>query len=302
MKKVLCRAQRGKGGAAQFATGGEMATEARAIEVKWPKEVRLPLVMTFEHESGESAQPRPGGHPQAGQFGQMEYGARRGIWNILELLEKLGVKGTFFVNGVTAEKFPEGVRAAHAAGHEIAGLGYNLDRVRTASREREEAIVRRAAKTLSDVCGAQISGWRCPDYRPSPQTFEILAAEGFAWDSTMLNDDVPYIWDCESKPLVEIPFTTSTAEKAHVAFPYPVRGGPSGAAAAWNNEFDVLYRESEQQPRFLILSLTTWAIGRPTPLRALRQFLERVIGHNDIQSARCADIANWCAETVASRT
>jgi peptidoglycan/xylan/chitin deacetylase (PgdA/CDA1 family) len=278
-----------------------MATEEQPIEITWPKELRLPVVLTFEHQAGEGAPMRPGDHPQANVRDQMEYGARRGIWNILEMLDNLGLKATFFVNGVTAETFAEGVRAAHNAGHEIAGMGYNLDRVRTVSREREEAIVRRAARVLADVCGAKIQGWRCPDYRISPQTFEILAAEGFVWDSTMLNDDLPYRLNCEAKSLIEIPFTTSTTERSHVAFPYPVRGGPGGVASAWNNEFDVLYRESEKEPRFLILSLTTWAAGRPTPLRALRQFLERVITHNDIQFARCADIAQWCGGTAGSQ-
>jgi peptidoglycan/xylan/chitin deacetylase (PgdA/CDA1 family) len=271
-----------------------MAIEAQPVDVRWPKEVRLPVVLNFEHQAGEGAPLRPGDRPQANVRDQMEYGARRGIWNILEMLDKLGIKATFFVNGTTAENFPEGVRAAHNAGHEIAGMGYNLDRVRTASREHEERVVRKAAKALADVCGTKIQGWRCPDYRISPQTFDVLAAEGFVWDSTLLNDDVPYRLNCEAKSLIEIPFTTSTTEKAHVAFPYPMRGGPSGIASAWNNEFDVLYRESEGEPRFLILSLTTWATGRPTPLRTLRKFLERVIAHNDVQFARCAEIAQWC--------
>jgi peptidoglycan/xylan/chitin deacetylase (PgdA/CDA1 family) len=173
--------------------------------------------------------------------------------------------------------------------------------VRTVSREREQAIVRRSVKTLSDTCGATVKGWRCPDYRISPWTFEVLADEGFTWDSTMLNDDLPYRLDCEAKSLIEIPFTTSTTEKSHVAFPYPMRGGPSGIAAAWNNEFDVLYRESEKEPRFLILSLATWASGRPTPLRTLRKFLERVIAHNDVQFARCADIADWCNGSASKK-
>mgnify|MGYP001191853943 FL=1 len=278
-----------------------MATETQPIAVQWPKEVRLPVVLNFEHHAGESAPTRPGDRPQANVRDQMEYGARRGIWNILEMLDKLGIGATFFVNGVTAENFPEGVRAAHAAGHEIAGMGYNLDKVRTASWEREEAVVRRAKKALAEVCGVDIQGWRCPDYRISPQTFEVLAAEGFVWDSTMLNDDLPYQLKCEAKSLIEIPFTTSTSEKSHVAFPYPMRGGPSGLASVWNNEFDVLYRESDQEPRFLILSLSTWASGRPTPLRTLRKFLERVIAHNDVQFARCSEIAQWCTATASSQ-
>jgi peptidoglycan/xylan/chitin deacetylase (PgdA/CDA1 family) len=150
------------------------------------------VVLTFEHQAGEGAPLRPGERPNANNYGQMEYGARRGIWNILELLDRLDIKSTFFVTGVSAEKFPDAVRATEQAGHEIAGMGYSFERVRTASREREQAIVRRTIKALTDTCGVAIKGWRCPDYRISPQTFEVLATEGFAWDSSILNDDLPY--------------------------------------------------------------------------------------------------------------
>jgi peptidoglycan-N-acetylglucosamine deacetylase len=265
------------------------------LEAHWPTGVRLPVVLTFEHQAGEGAPLRPGERPNANNYGQMEYGARRGIWNVLELLDRFGIKSTFFVTGVSAEKFPDAVRAIAAAGHEIAGMSYSFERVRTASWEREQGIVRRTAKVLSDTCGVAIKGWRCPDYRISAQTFDVLAAEGFTWDSSMLNDDLPYRIACENgTQLVEVPFTTSTADKAYVAFPYPVRGGPSGLGHVWNNEFDVLYREAENDPRFMILSLQTWATGRPTPLRTLRTFLERITTHNDIHFARCGEIADWC--------
>ena len=91
-----------------------------------------------------------------------------------------------------------------------------------------------------------IKGWRCPDYRVSPQTLDILSSEGFAWDSSLLNDDLPCLFDCEGGKLIELPFTTSTADKTYVGYPYPMRGGPDGLANVWQSEFDALYRESER--------------------------------------------------------
>jgi peptidoglycan/xylan/chitin deacetylase (PgdA/CDA1 family) len=272
-----------------------MATEVQLPLKGWSGGIRLPFVLTFEHNSGEAAPNRPGDRPNANYYGQMEYGGRRGVWNILEMLDGLGIKATFFISGATAEKFPETVRATKDAGHEIAAMGHSFEKVRTVSREREQAIVRRSVKTIKDVCGAEIKGWRVPDYRISPQTFDVLADEGFLWDSSMLNDDLPYQWKCQGgKSLIEIPFTATTSEKSHVAFPYPMRGGPSGIAAVWNNEFDILYRESAQAPRFLILSLQTWAAGRPTPLRMLKNLLTRVIAHNDVKFTQCSELAGWC--------
>jgi peptidoglycan/xylan/chitin deacetylase (PgdA/CDA1 family) len=228
--------------------------------------------------------------------GAMQYGARTGIWNILEVLDKLNVKATFFVCGVTAEKYPDAIRAAHKAGHEIAGMSYSFDRVRTASTEREQGMVRKTAKAIEEVCGAKIRGWRCPDYRVSAQTLDILSQEGFTWDSSLLNDDFPSLFDCTGGKLIELPFTTSTADKTYIGYPYPMRGGPDGLANVWDSEFDVLYRESENASRFMILSIQTWATGRPAPLRTLRQFIERVSTHNDTQFARCGEIAAWCSD------
>jgi peptidoglycan/xylan/chitin deacetylase (PgdA/CDA1 family) len=280
-----------------------MATEIKPLtDVDWPAGVRLPVALTFEHQSGEGAPLLPGERPNAMIGGAMQYGARTGIWNILELLDKLSVKATFLVCGTTAEKYPDAISAAHKAGHEIAGMSYAFDRVRTMSAERERGVVRRTAKALQDVCGATIKGWRCPDYRVSAQTLDILSEEGFIWDSSLLNDDYPCLFDCTGGKLVELPFTTSTADKTFVGYPYPMRSSPDGLAGVWNSEFDVLYRESERGRRFLILSIQTWATGRPAPLRSLRQFLQRLVQYNDVQFACCQDIAMWSGRGHALET
>ena len=270
---------------------------------QWPSGIRLPVVLTFEHQSGEGAPLLPGDRPNAMVGGAMQYGGRTGIWNILELLDQLNVKSTFLVCGTTAEKYPDAIRAAHKAGHEIAGMSYGFERVRTASPERERAMVRRTVKVLSDICGAKIEGWRCPDYRVSPQTLDILSTEGFVWDSSLLNDDLPCLFECSGGgKMIELPFTTSTADKTFIGYPYPMRGGPDGLADVWNSEFDVLYRESDRASRFMILSIQTWATGRPAPLRTLKRFIERVTTHNDTCFARCRDVAGWCSSDVDARS
>ena len=269
------------------------------MNIRWTNGIRLPLALTFEHQSGEGAPLLPGERPNYMIGGAIQYGARRGIWNILEVLDWANVKATFFVCGATAENYPDGVRAAHAQGHEIAGMSYSFERVRTASREKERAIVRRTIKALQDTCGARITGWRCPDYRVSPQTFEVLSEEGFEWDSSLLNDDLPYFIPCANNGrIVEIPFTTSTADKTYIGYPYPMRGGPDGLANVWESEFDVLYGEALESSRYMILSIQTWASGRPAPLRTLRQFIERVSTHNDVSFCRCDDIARAARESA----
>jgi peptidoglycan-N-acetylglucosamine deacetylase len=271
-----------------------LATEQRFVsELKWPSGKRLPIVLTFEHQSGEGAPPLPGDRPNFMVSGTMEYGGRTGIWKILELLDRFQIKATFFVCGATAEKYPQAVRAAQEAGHELAGMSYNFEKVRGYSTEREQSVLRRSSQALENVAGVKIIGWRCPDYRTSPQTLDLLAENGFTWDSSLLNDDLPYLFDCDGRQLVEIPFTTSTADKTFIGYPYPQRGGSDGLTNVWNNEFDMLYEESERASRLFILSLQTWGVGRPAPLRALKHFLERLSGHEELWFAKCSEIAEW---------
>lgn len=268
--------------------------------LNWPSGIRLPVALTFEHQAGEGT-PLREGRFDAMTHGQIEYGARQGMWNILEVLDRVSVKATFFSTGVAAEKYPDVIRAAQAAGHEIAGMSYSFEGVRTASREREKGIVRRTIKALSDVCGSQITGWRCPDYRISPLTFDVLLDEGLTWDSSMLNDDVPYIVECETGSLLEVPFTTSTADKPFAGFPNPVRGGACALADVWEREFNMLYRESERTPRFMIISMQTWCTGRPAALSTLKQFVEGTLARNDIKFARCSDIAGWSGVSAGKK-
>ena len=99
------------------------------------------------------------------------------------MLDTLGVKATFFVCGTTAEKYPDAVRAAREAGHEIAGMSYSLrSRPHRRAPRASRRWCARPSKVLQDISGAKIKGWRCPDYRVSPQTLDILSEEGFAWD------------------------------------------------------------------------------------------------------------------------
>jgi peptidoglycan/xylan/chitin deacetylase (PgdA/CDA1 family) len=280
-----------------------MATEIVTAPVaRWPSGVRLPIVLTFEHQSGEGTPLLPGDRPNAMMGGAMQYGGRRGVWNILEELDRYAVKATFCVCGTTAEKYPDAVRAANDAGHELAGMSYAFDRVRTASVERERTIVRKTAAAITGASGAKIRGWRCPDYRVSPQTLDILSAEGFVWDSSFLNDDLPYVFACAAGPMLEIPFTTSTADKTFVGFPSPMRGGPDGLTDVWNSEFDVLYAEADHAPRFMILSIQTWATGRPAILRVLRHFIERVARYDGARFVRCRDLADWCTGSRSVET
>src|SRR5439155_5015984 len=107
---------------------------------------------------------------------------------ILELLRSHGVRGTFFILGWVAERFPALVRAIHAAGHEIGCHGFWHRVVYQQAPEEFRHDLRRARDVLQDVIGLPVTAFRAPCFsitRRSLWALDILLEEGFTCDSSV---------------------------------------------------------------------------------------------------------------------
>ena len=106
---------------------------------------------------------------------------------ILNLLDELRAKATFFVLGMTAERYPDLVRGIAAKGHELACHGYAHQRVPTQSREEFHADVERCARLLEELASKRPLGYRAPAFsitRDTPWAYDVLAELGFRYDSS----------------------------------------------------------------------------------------------------------------------
>jgi polysaccharide deacetylase family protein (PEP-CTERM system associated) len=107
---------------------------------------------------------------------------------VLQLFDEAEVRGTFFVLGWVAEKFPEVVRRIAAAGHEIASHGYahRLVYEQTPREFRED--LRRSRYAIEAVAGQPVLGYRAPSFsitRRSWWAFDVLIEEGFLYDASI---------------------------------------------------------------------------------------------------------------------
>jgi polysaccharide deacetylase family protein (PEP-CTERM system associated) len=107
---------------------------------------------------------------------------------LLDLLDSARVKGTFFVLGWVAKRFPRLVQRISAAGHEIASHGCEHQRVgeMTPATFREDA---HGAKDILEGCtGRPVVGYRAPTFSITARTwwaYEILAEAGYAYSSSI---------------------------------------------------------------------------------------------------------------------
>jgi polysaccharide deacetylase family protein (PEP-CTERM system associated) len=110
----------------------------------------------------------------------------RQMATLLALLDELGAKATFFLLGMTAERYPDVV--ARLASHgEIASHGYAHIRVYTQSEAEFRDDVRRSVEVIGAAAGRRPAGYRAPEFsinRDTPWAYEILADFGFDYDSS----------------------------------------------------------------------------------------------------------------------
>ncbi len=99
-----------------------------------------------------------------------------------------GVKATFFCLGWIADRFPGLIKEIHKEGHEIASHGYDHRQVSRMTPGEFREDIRRTRRTLEDIIGGRVVGYRAPSYSITGRTlwaFEILAEEGYCYDSSI---------------------------------------------------------------------------------------------------------------------
>jgi len=97
-------------------------------------------------------------------------------------------KGTFFILGWIAERYPQLVKRIQKEGYEIACHGYSHKLIYTQSREEFRQDVRKAKAILEDITGREVIGYRAPSFSITSKTLwalRIIAEEGFRYDSSI---------------------------------------------------------------------------------------------------------------------
>jgi polysaccharide deacetylase family protein (PEP-CTERM system associated) len=107
---------------------------------------------------------------------------------LLEMLAHHHVCGTFFVLGWVADHCPDLVREIARERHEIASHGWDHKRVTSLRPEEFRASVRRTKRSLEDLTGTEVAGFRAPSYSIVPGfewAFDVLIEEGYRYDSSL---------------------------------------------------------------------------------------------------------------------
>lgn len=217
------------------------------------------------------------------------YGPRRAVPKILELLDKHAVKGTFFIPGKIGEDYPESVRAIIEAGHEIAAHSYDHKAPEGMSEEVEVEDLKRTRAILEGF-GVEVQGYRIPSWGASPRTFMLLEEHGFKYSSNMMNDVIPYRH--EGLNLIELPVQWLLDDWIQFGFApgdwEKSIAPPSAALETWSAELSGIH----DWGGVFVLTMHPQLIGRPSRINMLDEFIKFVKTHEGVWITTCSEVAN----------
>ncbi len=178
----------------------------RALKPKaWKHGARCAVAFSFDsdHETNEL---RDGGG-SISKLSQGQYGHRRGVPRILDILGRHGVPASFYVPAVTALLYPDEQRRVVAEGHEVGIHGWIHERNSVLPLDAERDLQMRAADALEKITGVRPVGIRTPSWDFSPNTLAITRDMGLEYDSSMMADDDCYelLLDGEPTGVIELP-------------------------------------------------------------------------------------------------
>jgi peptidoglycan/xylan/chitin deacetylase (PgdA/CDA1 family) len=219
------------------------------------------------------------------------YGPLVGVPRLLGLLDDFGITATFFVPGLTADRYPQVVERIAAAGHEIGHHSYShlspVDLGEAGEREDFE----RALEALDRV-GVRPKGHRSALWEASWGTPALVAEYGLEYDSTLMDDDKPYLLETGRGTIAELPPHWSLDDWEQYAYlPRPPIGvnieSPAKVLDLWTSELDAMRRHG----CLFMLTNHPFLSGRPGRVETLRKLVEHALARGDVEFVTAAEVA-----------
>ena len=230
------------------------------------------------------------------------YGPLVGVPRLLGLLDDFSLKATFFVPGLTADRYPQTVELILTAGHEVGHHSYSHLSPVDLGPDGERQDFERALAAL-DRLGVKPKGHRSALWEASWGTASLVAEYGLAYDSTLMDDDKPYRLQTPKGTIVELPPHWSLDDWEQYAYlPRPPIGSniesPTKVLDLWTNELDAMRRYG----CLFMLTNHPFLSGRPGRVETLRRLIEHALGRGDIEFATAGQVAARVREDPQATT
>lgn len=271
--------------------------------VKWPNGAKVAVMLTFDFDAETLWTSRdPSNARRPGILSQGVYGAKVGVPKILETLAEEELKATFFIPGWTVENHTQRCEMILQGGHEVAHHSYSHVWVDPDFPDQEVEEMEKGLDALKRVLGVTPKGYRSPAGETSDNLIRLLHKHGFLYDSSLLDDVVPYRMQMPGggKGPVELPWHWSTDDAPYALFsvktPRPIFTN-SHIKEVFQDEFREIYRWGG----LYNLVMHPQVSGRPSRIALLREMIAFIKTFPNVWFATGEEVAEaWIAAHDAS--
>lgn len=262
--------------------------------IPWPNGAKCACCVTFDMDADSLVHvDHPlDGHTRVSAISMLQYGPDVAVPRIVESYRQLGIRQTFFIPAWCIERYPEAVQTIMDGGHEIGHHGYIHENPRSKTREEEAHWLDRSLEVIERVTGRKPRGWRAPLYNFSHNSADLLVERGFAYDASLMGDDIPYFIETDAGRLVELPSHWGMddwpqfVQSFDLDYMMPIRA-PRTGFEIFRQEFEVAYRYGG----LWVPVVHPFATGRLSRWHVVNEFLEEVLARGDVWFAPMEEIA-----------
>jgi peptidoglycan/xylan/chitin deacetylase (PgdA/CDA1 family) len=229
--------------------------------------------------------------PDVLNYSWRDFGVRVGIWRMMEVMEKHGVKGTVALNSDVCKNYPRIIEEGNKLGWEWMGHGRNNSEMINAQPLAEERkLITEVVTTIKENTGKAPRGWLGPALSESFNTLDLLAEAGIEYVCDWVNDEQPYPLKTKTKAMISVPYSIEVND-----IPAFLDRGWSAEAffKTMTDQFDVLYEDGAKSARVMAICLHPFLIGHAFRSKYFDLALKHITSHDKVWVTTGGEICDW---------
>ena len=266
--------------------------------LRWPNGARVALwvIPNVEHFLFDRPAARISGgpvpaSPDVMNYSWRDYGVRVGIWRLMEIMQRFGVRGTVALNSDVCREYPRIIEEGKALGWEWMGHGVtNSILLNKQSEAEERALIKETVTTIARSVGTAPRGWLSPGLSETVRTLDILAENGIEYTGNWVNDEQPYPMKVKKGAMISMPYSS---ELNDIPALLSLHQSPEGFGQMICDQFDVLYEDGAKTGRVMSICLHPFLIGHPHRSKYLAKALAHITSRQEVWLATGSEIVDW---------
>ncbi len=267
--------------------------------LRWPNGARVALwvIPNVEHfhfdaiYGGTAKTP-----PDVIAYAPRDYGNRVGVWRLMDVFDRYGIRATAALNAEICEYEPRIIEEGNKRGWEW--MGHNLSNSQLLSgldETAERGVIAETVRIITSAAGTKPRGWLGSGLAETVRTPDLLKEYGIEYVADWINDDQPYVLQTAHGPLYTIPYSGEINDKPA----YEARNRtPAEFGQMIRDQFDTLYADGERTARVMAVCLHPYLSGMPHRIRYLDEALSYIAAFDHIWWATGSEIIDAYREAT----